>query len=405
MKNNKRYYWLKLKEDFFNEKRIKRLRKISGGDTYTIIYLKLLLLSLKSNGKLCYDEVESDFIKELALTIDESEDDVGVTLTFLLKQKMIEELVEDKEYFLTEIPRLIGSETAWADKKRKYRELKREDNVLKLSSLCPPNVRQDKDIDKDIEIDIEIDKDIDKELDLYRKTYGKYKNVYLNDEEYIELKNILGIYLEDMIERLQDVMMLSLAELVECRDETTGGHVKRTAEYVRILANELVEAGVYSDILTPEYVKDIIKSAPLHDIGKIGINDATLLKMGSLDEDEFEYMKKHVELGAISLQKMINETEEESFLYTARDMAHYHHEKWDGTGYPKGLKGEEIPISARIMAIADVYDALTTKRPYKEPFSHEDTVKIIIEGRGKGFDPNIVDVFKEINYKFEMVKF
>ena len=113
----------------------------------------------------------------------------------------------------------------------------------------------------------------------------------------------------DMIERLQDVMMLSLAELVECRDETTGGHVKRTAEYVRILANELVEAGVYSDILTPEYVKDIIKSAPLHDIGKIGINDATLLKMGSLDEDEFEYMKKHVELGAISLQKMINETE------------------------------------------------------------------------------------------------
>ena len=127
--------------------------------------------------------------------------------------------------------------------------------------------------------------------------------------------------------------------------------------------------------------------------------------MGSLDEDEFEYMKKHVELGAISLQKMINETDKESFLYTARDMAHYHHEKWDGTGYPSGLKGEEIPISARIMAIADVYDALTTKRPYKEPFSHEDTVNIIIEGREKGFDPNMIDVFKEISYKFEMVKF
>lgn len=208
-----------------------------------------------------------------------------------------------------------------------------------------------------------------------------------------------------MIENLQDVMMLSLAELVECRDENTGGYVKRTAEYVRILANELVEAGVYSDILTPEYVKDIIKSAPLHDIGKIGINDATLLKMGSLDEDEFEYMKKHVELGALSLQKMINETDKESFLYTARDMAYYHHEKWDGTGYPSGLKGEEIPISARIMAIADVYDALTTKRPYKEPFSHEDTVNIIIEGREKGFAPNMIDVFKEISYKFEMVKF
>ena len=102
---------------------------------------------------------------------------------------------------------------------------------------------------------------------------------------------------------------------------------------------------------------------------------------------------------------MINETDKESFLYTARDMAHYHHEKWDGTGYPSGLKGEEIPISARIMAIADVYDALTTKRPYKEPFSHEDTVNIIIEGREKGFDPNMIDVFKEISYKFEMVKF
>ncbi len=125
--------------------------------------------------------------------------------------------------------------------------------------------------------------------------------------------------------------------------------------------------------------------------------------MGSLDEDEFEYMKKHVELGAISLQKMINETDKESFLYTARDMAYYHQEKWDGTGYPSGLKGEEIPISARI--IADVYDALTTKRPYKEPFSHEDTVNIIIEGREKGFDPNMIDVFKEISYKFEMVKF
>ena len=203
MKSNKRYYWLKLKEDFFNEKRIKRLRKISRGDTYIIIYLKLLLLSLKSNGKLCYDEVESDFIKELALTIDESEDDVGVTLTFLLKQKIIEELVEDKEYFLTEIPRLIGSETAWADKKRKYRELKREDNVLKLSSLCPPNVQQEIELDKDIEIDI------DKELDLYRKTYGKYKNVYLNDEDYNELKNILGIYLGDMIERLSSYMEAS----------------------------------------------------------------------------------------------------------------------------------------------------------------------------------------------------
>lgn len=209
----------------------------------------------------------------------------------------------------------------------------------------------------------------------------------------------------EMVEYLKNAMMLSLAELVECRDENTGGHVKRTAEYARILTEEIVEAGLYSDILTPEYIKDIVRSAPLHDIGKIGINDGTLLKITSLDNDEFEYMKKHVELGSQSLQKMINETGEESFLYIAKDMAHYHHENWDGTGYPEGLKGEDIPISARIMAIADVYDALTTKRPYKEPFTHEMTVKLIIDGKGKGFDPRIVDVFEEIHYKFELVKF
>lgn len=207
----------------------------------------------------------------------------------------------------------------------------------------------------------------------------------------------------EMIEHLKDIMMLSLAELVECRDETTGGHVKRTAEYVNILTEELVEAGVYSDILTKEYIRDIIRSAPLHDIGKIGISDSTLLKTSSLDQEEFEYMKKHAELGGQALQKMINETEGESFLYIAKDMALYHHEKWDGTGYPEGLKGEEIPISARIMAIADVYDALTTKRPYKEPFSHDAAVELIINGKGIGFDPKIVEVFRQISYKFQLV--
>ena len=114
-------------------------------------------------------------------------------------------------------------------------------------------------------------------------------------------------------------------------------------------------------------------------------------------------MKNHSALGAQALQKMINETNVESFLYTAKDMAYYHHEKWDGTGYPTGLKGEEIPISARIMAIADVYDALTTKRPYKDAFSHEKAIEIIMQGKGKGFDPNIIDVFEKISYKFKNV--
>ena len=224
--------------------------------------------------------------------------------------------------------------------------------------------------------------------------------------EFSEYKNDLENKVHEkteIIEHLQDVMMLSLAELVECRDENTGGHVKRTAEYVKILTDEIVEEGLYSDILTPEYIRDIVRSAPLHDIGKIGINDSTLLKAGSLDDEEFEYMKNHAELGGQTLQKMINETNGESFLYVAKDMAHYHHEKWDGSGYPSGLKGEEIPISARIMAIADVYDALTTKRPYKEAFEHEAALKIIIDGKGKMFDPNIIDIFEKISYKFQLV--
>lgn len=208
----------------------------------------------------------------------------------------------------------------------------------------------------------------------------------------------------ELIEHLQDVMMLAIAELVECRDENTGGHIKRTANYMKILLDEIVKSGLYSDILTSDYVTDIIRSAPLHDVGKIGINDATLLKAGRLDDAEFEYMKNHAELGGQTIQRMINETNVESFLYIAKDMAHYHHEKWDGSGYPRGLKGKEIPISARIMAIVDIYDALTTKRPYKEAFSHEKALEIILEGKGKSFDPKIIEIFENIHHKFKSAK-
>ena len=209
----------------------------------------------------------------------------------------------------------------------------------------------------------------------------------------------------ELIEHLQDVMMLAIAELVECRDENTGGHIKRTANYMKILLDEIVKSGLYSDILTSDYVRDIIRSEPLHDVGKIGINDATLLKAGRLDDAEFEYMKNHAELGGQTIQRMINETNVESFLYIAKDMAHYHHEKWDGSGYPRGLKGGEIPISARIMAIVDVYDALTTKRPYKEALSHEKALEIILEGKGKSFDPKIIEIFEKIHHKFKSAKF
>jgi len=205
------------------------------------------------------------------------------------------------------------------------------------------------------------------------------------------------------IENLQDSMVIGLAELVECRDGETGGHIKRTAKYLEILVHAMVETGIYSDTLTEEYIHNIIRSASLHDIGKIGISDNILLKQGSFDKDELDYMKQHTILGGIALQKVIDASDGESFLYIARDMALCHHEKWDGTGYPSGLSKCSIPLCARIMAIADVYDALTSKRPYKQPFTHSKAVEIILDGRGTHFEPCIVDIFKSVSHKFSEV--
>lgn len=218
-------------------------------------------------------------------------------------------------------------------------------------------------------------------------------------------KNLEGLVNEKTrtIENLQDTMVIGLAELVECRDGETGGHIKRTAKYLEILVKSMEEQRLYSDILTSDYVHNMIRSAPLHDIGKIGISDNVLLKQGSFDEAEREYMQQHTILGGRALQKVINSTDGESFLYVAKDMALCHHEKWDGTGYPYGLYKEQIPLCARIMAIADVYDALTSKRPYKKPFTHEKAVQIILEGKGTQFDPDIVDIFKTIAYKFDKI--
>lgn len=205
------------------------------------------------------------------------------------------------------------------------------------------------------------------------------------------------------IENLQDSIIIGLIELVEFRDGETGGHIKRTATYLKILVYAMKEAGVYSKELTEEYIHNIIRSAPLHDIGKIGISDAILLKRGTFDENERDYMKQHTNLGGMTLQRVIDATDSESFLYVAKDMALCHHEKWDGTGYPSGLSGYNIPLCARIMALADVYDALTSKRHYKKPYSHSKAVEIILDGSGTHFEPCIVDVFKTISDKFNVV--
>ena len=175
MTKSKRYYWLKLKEDFFNDVRMKRLRKISGGETYTIIYLKLLLLSLKNEGNLYFQQVDETFPKELALVLDETEDDIAVTLNYLLKVNLIE-TIETDEIFMTEIPSLIGFETEWAKKKREYRDKLKEDNVLDKSLPCPPEVRQEIEIEKEIEIELEKEGDIEIEKDNvlpHPRFYGK----------------------------------------------------------------------------------------------------------------------------------------------------------------------------------------------------------------------------------------
>ena len=203
----------------------------------------------------------------------------------------------------------------------------------------------------------------------------------------------------ERITHMQDEIIVSFAELVEARDEGTGNHIKKTAAYVEAVARQLKKEGFYVDVLTEDYIARLKRSAPLHDIGKIAISDLILNKPGKLTDEEFEIMKTHTTEGWKILQKIIEntgDTMEAEYLKEAVEMAHYHHEKWDGSGYPTKIKGDEIPLSARIMAVADVFDALVAERVYKKPFTFEKAMTIITEGAGKHFDPNVVEAFSHI---------
>lgn len=202
------------------------------------------------------------------------------------------------------------------------------------------------------------------------------------------------------IENLKSSIVEAMGSLAESRDNETGAHIKRTQYYVKILSEYLSKLPKYKEILTDDYLKLIFKTAPLHDIGKVAIRDNILLKPDKLTSEEFEEMKKHAIFGEDIISKIMENNGETEFLIFAKEIAGGHHEKWDGTGYPRGLKGEEIPLSARIMAIADVYDALISKRIYKSTFTHEDACNIILEGKGKHFDPELTDVFGIINQEF-----
>jgi response regulator RpfG family c-di-GMP phosphodiesterase len=231
--------------------------------------------------------------------------------------------------------------------------------------------------------------------------YGDFQlrvPVSTNDEFGIMARytNEMVIGLKERTEELQntrDVTINALASLAETRDNETGAHILRTQNYVRILAEYLGERGEFPGYLTPGTIEMLFKSAPLHDIGKVGIPDAILLKPGKLTDEEFKVMKRHSWLGANALKVAEERLGSNSFLRLAGEIALTHHEKWDGTGYPRKLSGYDIPLSGRLMAIADVYDALITRRIYKEPVSHEETMKIIGEGKGGHFDPMLVDAF------------
>ncbi len=192
----------------------------------------------------------------------------------------------------------------------------------------------------------------------------------------------------------QEVGIHALARLAEIRDPDTGNHLRRTQGFVRELAIDLREHPRFRDILAPGYIDDLVRSAPLHDIGKVGIPDHILLKPGKLDPDEWEIMKTHARLGSDAIELAERDTEQPvEFLAVAKEIAHFHHERWDGHGYPAGLREEAIPLPARLMALADVFDALTSRRAYKLPLDFETARATVAEGRGTHFDPDVTDAF------------
>ncbi|MBR6987634.1 MAG: HD domain-containing protein, partial [Clostridiales bacterium] len=225
----------------------------------------------------------------------------------------------------------------------------------------------------------------------YMKLLANY-NDRLSDEVAQKTENIV---------KMHNKLILGMATMVESRDNSTGGHIRRTSDVVKVLVDEIRKDEDSADGrknirflfgkegLTEEFCKNMIQAAPMHDLGKIAVDDAVLRKPGKFTPEEFAEMKKHAAEGARIVDQILGGTENEAFHKLAVNVAHYHHERWDGSGYPEGLKGEEIPIEARIMAIADVYDALVSKRVYKDKFSFGDADRIMMESMGKHFDKRL----------------
>jgi putative two-component system response regulator len=206
------------------------------------------------------------------------------------------------------------------------------------------------------------------------------------------------------LEIFHEIAALTAAsEMAELRDENNKKHIERVQNFCRALATELRKETAYEKLLTDTYITNLYHAAAFHDVGKIGIPDHILLKKGKLEPEEFEVMKLHVDIGKRSLRELLGKYKNNDFIRLGFELTAYHHEKWDGSGYPDGLYGQDIPLSARIMALVDVYDALRSKRPYKEPIPHEKSVHIIREGGGVHFDPSVVKAFSTIESEFEKI--
>lgn len=233
---------------------------------------------------------------------------------------------------------------------------------------------------------------------------------YIKDE-LAEEKSQLNFYQTELLalieekteqmETFQDTMTTCIAELIDSRDSTQGRRIKMTRKYFEVFIPAIAENEKYKEQFTKQFCADLLRGASLHNIGMAGISDSVLKKNGTLELNEFEHIKTHTEIGKATFERIISQVTDARFLYVAKDMAYYHHEKWNGRGYPEGLKGEEIPVSARVMAIVDVYEALTSKKAYKEPFTHERSMSIIAEGRGTSFDPYLTDIFMSISDKIK----